>query len=197
MSGKKIQPFEPFGKILRSIREQSQKTSDEVSGAVEIESSKLSAYELGKTRPSEDILLLLIKHFDVSDDQARELWRLAGYGDQPMDESLYFTNDTGEYDDLDQFDHMGHGHSHAAMMMPHPPVVYTDMIQVMVNNYGVIMNFMQGAGSSPAPLAVARIGMSKEHARSVLSVLQKTLEQADELEAKSTQPPKQLPPGKD
>jgi hypothetical protein len=53
------------------------------------------------------------------------------------------------------------------------------MIQVMVNNYGVIINFMQGAGPGSQPMAVSRVGMSKEHARSVLEVLQKTLEQAD------------------
>ena len=62
------------------------------------------------------------------------------------------------------------------------------MVHVMVNNYGVIMNFMQGAGPNNQPLAVARIGMSREHAKSVLEVLQKTLDQADEPPAE----PKQL-----
>ncbi len=54
-------------------------------------------------------------------------------------------------------------------------IVYTDMVHVMVNNYGVIMNFMQTAGPGSQPLAVSRIGMSREHAQSVLEVLQKTL----------------------
>jgi hypothetical protein len=66
------------------------------------------------------------------------------------------------------------------------------MIQVMVNNYGVIINFMQGAGPANQPLAVSRVGMSKEHARSVLEVLQKTLDQAENpATPKQLQGPKQ------
>jgi len=49
----------------------------------------------------------------------------------------------------------------------------------MANNHGVIMNFMQGAGSGKSPLAASRVGMSKEHARSVLKMLEKTLDEAD------------------
>ena len=59
-------------------------------------------------------------------------------------------------------------------------IVYTDMVQVMVNNYGVIMNFMQGAGPQNQPLAVSRVGMSKEHAKSILELLRATLEQSEQ-----------------
>ena len=47
------------------------------------------------------------------------------------------------------------------------------------------MTFLQGAGPNNQPLAVSRVGMSKEHARSVLEVLKKTLEQSDDLQEKS------------
>jgi hypothetical protein len=50
----------------------------------------------------------------------------------------------------------------------------------MVNNYGVVMNFMQGGGPNMQPLAVARVGMSKEHAKSVLDVLKQTLSQSEQ-----------------
>jgi hypothetical protein len=56
------------------------------------------------------------------------------------------------------------------------------------------MNFMQGAGPNNQPLAVSRVGMSKEHARTIIDVLQKTLDQAD-----NPQPPpgpRQLTAGK-
>jgi hypothetical protein len=45
----------------------------------------------------------------------------------------------------------------------------------MVNNYGVVINFMQAGGSDNQPVAVARVGMSREHAESVVQVLQQTL----------------------
>ena len=58
-------------------------------------------------------------------------------------------------------------------------IVYTDTVHVMVNNYGVVMNFLQnGSSGHTQPLAVARVGMSLEHARSVREVLQQTLDQS-------------------
>lgn len=148
----------------------------EVSGAVEIEVAQLSEIEQGKSRPSEDILLLLISYFAMKDDEATRLWELAGF-DQDDTPSTHMVND-------DQ----GNAKS-AVMVMPgEARIVYTDMVHIMVNNYGVVMNFMQGAGPGNQPLAVSRIGMSKEHAQSVLEVLKNTLEQADKV-----QPQKSLP----
>lgn len=166
--------------MLRELRERQRKSAAEVSGAVEITESRLQEYELGKARPSEDVLMLLIQHFDLADEQAKELWRLAGYPNFDADEAQYFTNDdSGEVRTLSTI-------APAQDMR----IVYTDMVQVMVNNYGVIINFMQGSGLNNQPLAVARVGMSREHARSILQVLTKTLEQADNLQHRS---PKRLP----
>jgi transcriptional regulator with XRE-family HTH domain len=162
------QPYRSFGEVLKKLRSKAAKTSAEVSGAVEIDETRLKSYESGEQRPTEDILLLLIQHFALKEDQADELWKLAGYSGQP-DEEKYFIND-----EQGNPQHMTVGvTAHDAR------IVYTDMIQVMVNNFGVIVNFMQGAGPSNQPLAVSRVGMSKEHARSVIEVLQKTLDEAD------------------
>lgn len=145
------------------MRERVQESLAEVSGAVEIEIESLAAIEKGTSRPSEDILLLLISHFGVKEDQASKLWELAGYHQQ---DGLFVQ-------DEDQ--------KSAVMVMPMDArIAYTDMVHVMVNNYGVVMNFMQGAGPNNQPLAVARIGMSREHAKSVLEILQKTLEQSEQ-----------------
>jgi len=54
-------------------------------------------------------------------------------------------------------------------------VVYTDMAHVVSNKYGVTVNFMQSVGLAGQPLAVARVGMSREHAQHVLELLQKAL----------------------
>lgn len=175
MSNNQPQPFSIFGQALKKLRQKTSETQIEVSGAVEIEPASLRSFEQGETRPTEDILLLLIKHFDLSDKEAAELWRLAGYGQLPADENRFFMND---------------GMSEARIMQAVPitmedgRIVYTDMVQVMVNNFGVVINFMQGMGAS-GPVAVARVGMSKEHAKSVLDVLNTTLEQATEIETKS------------
>ncbi len=172
------QPFSSFGAALKNLREKNNKTLPEVSGAIEIDQSVLKSYEKGENRPTEDILLLLIQHFSLKNDEALEIWRLAGYSRVDFNESeKYFINDP--YGEIKQ--------PQAGFLSQNDPViVYTDMIQVMVNNYGVILNFMQGAGVNSQPLAVAKVGMSKEHAKSVLEVLKKTIEQADELDKKKS-----------
>lgn len=157
-----------LGARLKQLREQSKETVAEVSGAVEIDSDVLAGFELGKDRPSEDILLLLISHFSTKDDEAITLWRLAGY-----DERVLQDRDTiRDYDDADD--------KQGAMVLPMDlRIVYTDMVHVLVNDFGLVMNFLQTSGVGNKPLAIARVGMSREHAQSVLEVLQKTLAQTE------------------
>lgn len=160
-------PFQPLGDQLKRLRESRAESLAEVSGAVEIEIETLTAIESGKDRPSEDILLLLISHFATKDDEATMLWELAGYEQEQLPNRNMVNDDDGQ------------AQPSVVVMPADARIAYTDMVHVMVNNYGVVMNFMQGAGPNNQPLAVARIGMSKEHARSVLEVLQKTLEQSE------------------
>lgn len=160
-------PYLPLGKKLKRLREKLQETLAEVSGAVEIEIDALNLIESGTKRPSEDILLLLISHFAIKEDEANKLWELAGYDQQQL-----------------PFEHMtmsGDNEKSSVMVMPvDARISYTDMVHVMVNNYGVVLNFMQSAGPNNQPLAVARVGMSREHAKSVLEVLQRTLAQSEQ-----------------
>lgn len=164
MSETNRKPFKMLGGQLRTIREKRRESLAEVSGAVEIDPETLSVYESGIERPAEDILLLLISHFAAKEDIAAKLWELAGYDQDelPLQNAV---NSTGA----------GHIQNGVVVLPADARIVYTDMVHVMVNNYGVIMNFMQSAGPNSQPLAVSRVGMSREHAQSVLEVLQKTL----------------------
>lgn len=175
MAESKQRPYRSFGEVLKKLRSRASKTPAEVSGAVEIDETRLQAYENGEQRPSEDILLLLIQHFNLKEEQASELWKLAGYHGAP-DEALYLQEEFGPTNQQVETINVS---------IQDNRIVYTDMVQVMVNNYGVVMNFLQGAGPNNKPLAVSRVGMSKEHAKSIIEILQKTLEQ-------SNIPPKQL-----
>lgn len=171
-------PFLPLGAQLKQTRQKRQESLAEVSGAVEIDVEVLTEYEKGALRPSEDVLLLLISHFAVKEDHATKLWELAGYDQDDVPATHMMNDDEGQ------------AKSVVAVMPVDTRVVYTDMVHVMVNNYGVIMNFMQGSGPNNQALAVSRVGMSKEHARSVLEVLQKTLEQAEQTSPKSLPKPR-------
>ena len=151
------QPYAAFGRRLKALRERAKESLDEVSGAVEIDKDHLARLENGEIRPSEDVLMLLLSHFDTAESEAVKLWEQAGYN----------KNDS-ETEPTEQ--------QQTVLVMPMDArIVYTDIVHVAANDYGVVMNFMQHAGPNNQPLAIARIGMSKEHATRVLEVLQKTL----------------------
>lgn len=146
----------------------------EVSGAVEISDERLSSYEKGELRPSEDILQLLITHFNLRDEESDQLWDLAGYDDKQP-------NIVGGDDSF--------SHQPAVMLLPlDARIVYSDTYQVMINQYGVVMNFMQNAGQNGQSIAVARVGMSLDHAKRVVETLQQTIKTASEFPQ-----PKHLP----
>lgn len=155
-------PFEPFGNHLKQIREQAKESIAEVSGAVEVDTKDLAAIEAGKNQPSEDIVLLLISHFALQDDEALKMWELAGYDQEK-------TGITSMVADVN-------GVAQAAYISPGDArILYTDMVHVNANKYGVVINFLQGLGANNQPMAVSRIGMSHDHAKSLLEVLQQTL----------------------
>ncbi len=56
-------------------------------------------------------------------------------------------------------------------------ILLTDVVDIMVNNYGVVLDFMQSGPGGSQP--VARVGMSREHAKSILQILQTTLSQTE------------------
>jgi transcriptional regulator with XRE-family HTH domain len=157
-------PYRPLGRRLKALREKANESLAEVSGAVEIDVRELASFELGQSRPNEEVLLMLISHFSAQDEEAVQLWELAGYGvtkisSAQMISDISVTNQT----------------------LNSTPILFTDVVDIMVNNYGVVMNFMQSSGPNSKPATVSRIGMSREHAKSVLQILQVTLNQTEQI----------------
>lgn len=152
-----------LGQRLKDIRQKLRKSKADVSGAVEIDAARLERIEQGSERPSEDILDLLLTHFNVPDDEAENLWHLAGY-ELPHD-------DTDE--DAPTII------KNTIMIMPiDPRVAYTDHIHANADQNGVVINFIQKAGQ-PQPLTTARVGMSREQAARVVRVLQEVLQRSE------------------
>lgn len=156
-------PYRPLGKKLKALRDRAHETLAEASGAVEIDVRQLASYELGHSRPTEDVLLLLISHFGAKDEEAVKLWEMAGYGMSKVpaaqmanEENIAVPNESQD-----------------------ARVLFTDVVDVIVNNYGVVMKFMQGTAPGSQPAVVAKVGMSREHAKSVLHILQVTLSQTE------------------
>jgi transcriptional regulator with XRE-family HTH domain len=154
-----------LGRKLKELRSQANETLAEASGAVEIDVRELASFELGQSRPSEEVLLLLISHFGARDDEALKLWELAGYATDKIPVARMANSDQTATLPVNNSEKQ---------------IAFTDVVDVVVNNYGVVMNFMQNNGPKSPPTVVARVGMSREHAKSVLQILQITLTQTEQ-----------------
>jgi len=155
---KKEQPYKRLGSWLKTMRQKNQQSLAEVSGAVEIDTDLLSEIERGVKRPGEDILMLLISYFSVKEDEAVKVWEMAGYNKSDEEQAA------------------GQEPVQPVLVMPMDArIVYTDMAHVTTNKYGLTINFMQSDGIGGQPLAVSRVGMSREHALRLLDVLEKSL----------------------
>lgn len=171
----KTPPYQKLGHRLLSLRQSRQESVAEVSGAVEIEPGALERFERGLELPSEDILLLLISHFDIQDDEAVQLWELAGY---------------------DQNDHAGEAQPQQHMSKQpvlmvlglDSRIVYSNGVHVSADPSGIVMSFTQYADPTQQAVAVARVGMSRAQAEKVLETLQQVL-----LRDKYAGGPKSLP----
>lgn len=162
-------PYSSLGKHLRYLREQIQESVAEVSGAVEIDIDALERIEQGKERPSEDILMLLINHFNMQDNEAVQLWELAGY--ENHGDKLSLPNELS-------------GKPLMLLLAVDVRTMYSDGVQISANGSGVTMNFTQGKG-----VPVAKVGMSREQAEAVVQSLQTAL-----LKSKYMDGPRLLPP---
>jgi transcriptional regulator with XRE-family HTH domain len=157
-------PFKMLGDHLKYLREQLKESVIEVSGAVEIDTTELERIERGQERPSEDILLLLIQHYEMQDQEAVQLWELAGYdGDSSPHKQKIEANTAAMFQSKQM----------VMLLAMDLRTMYSDGIDVSINQAGLTLNFTQTTGDNQRT-AVGRIGMSYDQAVEVM----KTLEQA-------------------
>lgn len=178
MSDKKDakQPYEVLGTHLRYVREQKNETVVEASGAVEIDPDVLERIEAGTERPSEDILMLLINHFEVQDQEAVQLWESAGYdrGDTRQQRPLQDMADKAAL----------------VVLAMENRTLYSDGLVIDANQSGLVLNFTQGEAARGQQQPIAKIGISYEQANEVIKTLQHAV-----LYGKQTR--RQLPPQTD
>jgi transcriptional regulator with XRE-family HTH domain len=167
-------PFISLGNHLKYVREQARQSLAEVSGAVEIDETSLARIEAGEERPSEDILLLLISHFNVHDTEALQLWELADYGGDVPEQIR------------PEIDIPTNGKP-VVLLALDMRTQYSDGVDINVNTAGLTLNFTQAGVQSPTP--VARVGMSLEQAEAVMRAMHHAL-----IQARYLKNPKQLPP---
>lgn len=152
-------PYARFGQRLSEIRNELNESVYEVSGAVEVETETIEKFEKGESRPSEDLLMLLISHFDVKDEEADELFKLAGY-----DMNDTFSEDPQALQPI-------------VVMQIDSRILYSEKTTVEANENGVVLNFLQN-GMNGQLLPISRIGMSHSQANQLIENLKSSLERA-------------------
>jgi transcriptional regulator with XRE-family HTH domain len=174
-----------LGRYLKTMRQRLQESLGETSGAVEIAVEQLDRYERGAERPSEDILMLLISHFGLADEEAVKVWELAGYDRR----SQYFADDRE-----DDFEATVRQAVPVMLLALDNRILYSNGAEIVTDDAGLVLNFTQGDKDKPgqAPHAISRVGMSYEQAEKLLQNLQRAL-----LHKQYLSGPKQLPPPTD
>jgi hypothetical protein len=179
------------------MRQRFQESLGETSGAVEIEVEQLDRFERGSELPTEDILMLLISHFNLQDDEAVELWELAGYDGEfgfgnaqqsdSNDQRSNQSNAAGIIEDAQR-----HGVPVMVLALDNR-ILYSNGVDLTADDAGMVLNFMQTSetnqGTNQQRYPVSRIGMSFEQAEQLAIIIQKAL-----LHKKYRSGPKQLPP---
>jgi hypothetical protein len=176
--GNASSPFKMLGNHLKYLREQLKESVMEVSGAVEIDVKDLERIEQGQERPSEDILLLLIQHYNMQDQEAVQLWELAGYDGEQSPHRQKMEANTASLLQNKQM---------VMLLAMDMRTMYSDGVDITINQAGLTLNFTQTTGEGQhAP--VGRIGMSYDQAVEVMHTLEQAL-----LRAKYMKHQRQLP----
>ncbi len=176
------QPYSELGNFIKSHRQKINESLQDVSSAIEIEPSDLEKIELGQDRPSEDILILLINHFNLKDNEALMLWKMANYDDISLLENMPYT--TIPKNDVVQG-------ANIVMLMPvDARAIYSDNFEVLVGQTGLILNFSQNMPNNQT-IPVSKVGVSVEQATNILKALQTAL-----LNVKYNSEPKRINPPK-
>jgi transcriptional regulator with XRE-family HTH domain len=181
------QPHKPLGRFLKTMRQRLQESLGETSGAVEIAVEQLDRFERGAELPSEDILMLLISHFNLPDDEALQAWDLAGY-DSRM--PPFVDNGRESNDRQGQGPEFNAKHPMQVMLLAlDNRILYTNGAEIVTDDSGIVVSFTQSDGGQHAPYPVSKVGMSHAQAEELLQTLQRAL-----LHKKYRSGPKELPP---
>ena len=162
-------PYKLLGAKLRRLRHDAQETLSDVSAAIEVDTQFLLRIEAGLVQPSEDILILLMNHFDVDDKEALDLWQQANYEKASANEST-----TPQIYLIPMLDNK---------------ILYTHQVDVQSNKKDIVINFSQ-PDIDGSPTTTMRVGMSNAVAHELHLQLSKAIihsqQEAELLPTKTT-----------
>jgi transcriptional regulator with XRE-family HTH domain len=157
-------PYKNLGLRIKNIRQKSAQSLTEVSGAVEIDESRLNEIEAGLIKPSQETLEMLAGHFNLKEKEALNLLELAGYSSEDPKSVFGAMIENGMTRTI------------IMMLSQESKIAYTDSLEINYDSSGLVFNFKQRAGHS-SPVTVARLAMSYDQAKEVQKTLGLVLKQ--------------------
>lgn len=144
-------PYQQLGQRLRRIRESQHQTIEDVANSIEVDNNLLIRIEDGSLRPDEEIMDLLVSHYNIQDQLVDQLYELAGYSFDQNEDVLNETLSSAL------------GLSKQIMLFFNPlesRVIYTDGFHIDYNYHGAQLVFTQS--SAKGYNTVSQLGMSYE-----------------------------------
>lgn len=164
-----------FASKIRQYRETLGQSITDVANSIGVDRSYLSKLENGHEKPSLSVLSLLIRHFSLSEVEAIELSKLIGNMSGGSIFLNYKKKEVREEMDNLQVKQVPEQEVQVNLAADRVPILYTDSVFINSNQYGIVLNVAQSTGPTSQQNVVARIGMSREHAKALLDVLGKHL----------------------
>lgn len=170
-----------LAKKIKSYRLLQKESITSAAKAMGINRTYLSKLENGHITPSLDVLNLLIKHYSLSQQESSLLSKLANHGGGGlMLENFERKEEPRMEEKIIPEPNLSKGVR--INVSDKTPVLYTDSVFVTSSQYGVVFDFAQNMASTNQQNIVARVGMSREHAKALLKVLQERLEKGEQEE---------------
>jgi len=171
--------FSDFGREISYYRKIKGVSIKDTAGAIGIDRTYLSRIENGHEKPSKELFWKIVNFFDLTDDRNVVMNLANQIGLIP--EVAYGRREV-QTDMKDQMKpETGIQELKEVKVTVDPAksaVLYTDSVFVTRSQYGLVFDFAQAMGSSNEHMIVSRIGMSEEHAKALLKVLESKLKES-------------------
>lgn len=169
-----MKDYKDFAKMIKSLRTSANESLPVVASALGIDKSYVSKLENGHLKPTIKLLEKIIAHYSPSEEEIRNLYITAGYG-----AGIKITSE-GEgvtrMEDKIPGSKVANDSAAEVNVPNNMPVLYTDSIFINSNPFGTTIEFATRLGTTNKHQVVARIGMSIEHLKKFIKVLEKHLE---------------------
>ncbi len=162
-----------IGDSLRKIRKESGQTLAEAAESLQIDRTHLNKIELGTYKPTMELLEEILAHFSVEGRIASQLRIMLRDMKGPQVERLVTDgNKEGKVEFMSKDAQLDKLSAPQIVLDPaKTPVLYTDSTFVSSSDFGLVLDVAQTISGSPQQNIVARIGMSFDHAKKLIEVV--------------------------